>query len=107
MYPQPRSDWGDTTMTATTRTEGFDLTRFLWGHLEPEHETTTITTNTDADCLGAGWLASLAGRLVAGMREEGIADPLSEPLTLAATLYDLFTLAGAAVPSAIRERVEG
>ena len=104
-------------MTATTRTEGFDLTRFLWGHLEPEqgnemlpttvNDVSPTTTTTDADCLGAGWLASLAGRLVAGMREEGIADPLSEPLTLAATLYDLFTLAGAAVPSAIRERVEG
>ncbi len=65
----------------------------------------TTTTDTDAMLLAGGWLALLAGRLVAQLREGGCDDPLSEPLMLAAVLSDLFTLAGTVPPAEIRERV--
>src|SRR5688572_749326 len=57
------------------------------------------------ETLGAGWLARICDRLVAEMEGAGIDDPMSEPLTLAAVLHDLFTLAGSPVPAPIRERI--
>ncbi len=51
------------------------------------------------------WLASLADRLVATIQAGGVADPLASPVTLAATLADLFTIAGADVPAAIAGRI--
>ncbi len=50
-------------------------------------------------------LAALAGQLVAVLRADGSDDPLSERLTLACVLHDLFTLAGVRPPSELRERV--
>jgi hypothetical protein len=57
------------------------------------------------ECERWEWLESLADRLVASMQAEGIADPLAAPVTLAAVLSDLFTIAGADVPLAITERI--
>lgn len=59
------------------------------------------------ELLSGGWLARVAGRLVDDMKGAGIEDPLGEPLTLAAVLHDLFTLAGSQAPADIRERIGG
>ena len=66
---------------------------------------TMTPTITEVDMLSGGWLAILAGRLVAEMEGAGIEDPLGAPLTLAAVLHDLFTLSGSQVPAPIRERM--
>ncbi len=51
------------------------------------------------------WLESLVDRLVSTMHAGGVADPLATPVTLAATIADLFTIAGADVPAAIAGRI--
>lgn len=51
------------------------------------------------------WLEALTDRLVAVMQADGVPDPLAAPVTLAAVLADLFTLAGAEVPAAITQRL--
>jgi hypothetical protein len=51
------------------------------------------------------WLAHLASRLVEMLRAEGITDPLSERLTLAAVLADLFALAGVAMPADVAAHI--
>ena len=69
--------------------------------------TTTMTQSIDTDhgLLAGGWLARIAGQLVADMQAEGIVDPLGEPLTLVAVLHDLFTIAGAPVPAEIQHHI--
>jgi len=64
-----------------------------------------IAVNHDTTLLAGGWLAHVAGRLVATMRADGIDEPLAQPVTLAAVLYDLFTLAGAPVPTEIQNHI--
>ncbi len=59
-------------------------------------------TITDHELLAGGWLAHISRRLIATMQDEGVDDPLSAPVTLAAVLHDLFSLAGASVPTEIQ-----
>ena len=60
---------------------------------------------TDAMLLADGWLNRISDRLIATLREDGIENPLAEPVTLAAVLFDLYTLAGAPVPTEIEQHV--
>ena len=66
---------------------------------------TTQSIEADHALLAGSWLARITGQLLADLQAEGIVDPLGEPVTLAAVLHDLFTLAGAPVPRDIRERI--
>jgi len=62
-------------------------------------------TITDHELLAGGWLAHISRRLIGTMQDEGVDDPLSEPVTLAAVLADLFVLAGAPVPTEIQHHI--
>lgn len=58
-----------------------------------------IVTTTTAP--PAAWLADLVARLVAELEDEGVTDPLAEPITLAAVLADLFRMIEAPVPASV------
>ena len=60
---------------------------------------------TDAMLLADGWLTRISDRLIATLREGGVENPLGEPFTLATILADIYTLAGAPVPTEIRQHV--
>lgn len=53
----------------------------------------------------SAWLTALVARVVERMTADEIPDALSQPVTLAAFIADLFDVAGAPVPSPIADLV--
>lgn len=65
-----------------------------------------IATESRPTMIASGaCLATLAGRLVAEMEAACVPEPLSQPVTVAAVLSDLFRLAGLSVPRDIADRI--